>query len=112
MHENSDKEYGSENVAKSKSLRVAYTTLMVEICPLSPDISLHEMAENSLKIDPNNANPLIALVHRLEDVSANPAMALAARIPEIDPTSPYAPYLFSIAPLLYFYWTLRVYYKG
>ena len=76
---------------------------MVRICRASPDISLREMAESSLKIDPNNANPLIVLMHRFEYVSTNPAMALAPRIPEIDPISPCALYLFSIASLLYFY---------
>ena len=109
MHENSDKE--CENVAKS--LRVAYMTLMVEFCPASPDmdISLREMAESSLQIDPQNANPFIALVHRLGDECPfepkNPfdeTMVVAARILEIDPTSPYAPYLFL---LLLSYYTIH-----
>ena len=113
MHENSDKE--CENVAKS--LRVAYMTLMVEFCPASPDmdISLREMAESSLKIDQHNANPFIVLVHRLigegEGVRLQNTLVgeMAARIPEIDPTSPYAPYLFSLFLFLYFYCTLRAY---
>ena len=100
MDENSDKECDSENVAKSKSLRVAYTTLMIEILPASSDNILHEMAENSLKIDPHNANPFIVLVHRLIDERVhqqNPLVEeMAARISKIDPASPYAPYLFSI----------------
>ena len=87
-------------MAKSKSLRVAYTTLMVEIWPASSDIVLREMAENSLKIDPHNANSFNALVHRLINENAEAAMALAACIPKIDPMSPYAPYLFSIVIFL------------
>ena len=91
---------------KSKSLRVAYTTLMVEICPASPDISLREMAESSLKIDPHNANPFIVLVYRLIDERVhqqNPLVEeMAARISKIDPTSPYAPYIF-IHYSLFFY---------
>ena len=86
-------------MAKSKALRVAYTTLMIEILPASSDIVLCEMAESSLKIDPHNANPFIVLAHRLRKECAYPfaeAMAVAARIPEIDPKSPYAPYLFSL----------------
>ena len=105
LHKNSDKECDSENMAKSKSLRVAYTTLMIEILPASSDI--REMIENSLKIDPHNANPLIVLVHQLDSKSAHEVMA--ARIPEIDPTSPYAPYLFS---LLSFCCTLGVYIRS
>ena len=97
---NADNECGSDNVAKSKSLHVAYTTLMVEIWPASSDISLYEIAESSLKIDPNNVNPFCALVHRLCDegtAGANPfGDAMAARIPEIDPTSPYAQYYFPL----------------
>ena len=94
LYENSDNEY--DNVAKSKALLVAYATLMIEILPASSDI--REMVENSLKIDPHNANPLIVLVHQLDSKSAHEVMA--ARIPEIDPTSPYAPYLFSIVIFL------------
>ena len=118
LHKSSDKECNDENVAKSKSLCVAYTTLMVQIWPASssPDISLREMAESSLQIDPQNANPFIALVHRLGDECPfepkNPfdeTMVVAARILEIDPTSPYAPYLFSLFLFLYFYCTLRAY---
>ena len=96
-------------MAKSKSLRVAHTTLMVEIWPASSDISLCEIAESSLKIDPHNANPFSALVHRLCDEGAagvNPfGDAMASRIPEIDPTSPYAPYLFST--VMNFYVNIR-----
>ena len=109
LHENSDKECDNDNVSKSKSLRVAYTTLMIEISPASSDNILREMAESSLKIDPHNANPFIVLAHRLAD--ENPVdpknlfdepsgVAVSARIPEIDPTSPYAPYLFSIVIFL------------
>ena len=98
LYENSDKECDNDNLAKS--LRVAYTTLMVEILPTSSDISLREMAERSLEIDRNNANPFIVLIYRAKDVRANPAMTLAARIPEIDSTSPYAEYLFSIVIFL------------
>ena len=61
LHENSDKECDNDNVSKSKSLRVAYTTLMIEISPASSDNILREMAESSLKIDPHNANPFIVL---------------------------------------------------
>ena len=71
---------------------------MVEICPKMLDIVLREMAENSLKIDPHNANPFIVLVYRLIDERVhqqNPLVEeMVARISKIDPTSPYAPYLF------------------
>ena len=77
---------------------------MIEIWPELSDIVLHEMAENSLKIDPHNANPFIVLVHRLlhERVHLqNPLVEeMAALIPKIDPTCPYAPYLFSIVIFL------------
>ena len=83
---------------------------MVEIWPASSDNILCEMAESSLKIDPQNANSFSALVHRLINENAEAAMALAARIPKIDPMSPYAPYLFSILIfLLYYTCTIRVY---
>ena len=82
---------------------------MIEMLPASSDNILREMAESSLKIDPHNANPFIVLAHRLAD--ENPVdpknlfdepsgVAVSARIPEIDPTSPYAPYLFSIVIFL------------
>ena len=109
LHENSDKECNNDNVSKSKLLHVAYTTLMIEISPASSDNILREMAESSLKIDPHNANPFIVLVHRLGAKTLfdpkNPfdepmAVAMGARIPEIDPTSPYASYLFSIVIFL------------
>ena len=84
-------------MCKSKALRVAYTSLMAEIWPASSAISLREMAESSLKIDPHNANPFIVLAYRRDIESPNSfCKAMAARILEIDPTSPYAPYLFSL----------------
>ena len=86
---------------------------MIEIWPTSTDIGLREMAESSLQIDPHNANPFIVLVHRLcaKNASGNEAMVLSARIPEIDPTSPYAPYIFSIVIKLLHNCTLRAYWE-
>ena len=80
---------------------------MVEIWPASSGIVLREMAENSLKIDPHNANPFIVLAFRLSDKKADlfdeaMTIAMSARISEIDPTSPYAPYIF-IHYSLFFY---------
>lgn len=95
LDKNSDKE--CDNVTKSKLLHVAYKTLMAEIWPESSDTIIGEIAESSLKIDPHNANPFIVLTHRLCGESENPyGVTMAARISEIDPTSPYAQYLLFI----------------
>ena len=77
---------------------------MIEFGPASGIRGLLEMAESSKEIDPHNANPFIAVIHRISDdgiiLHETMAMELATRIPGIDPKSPYAPYLFSIVIFL------------
>ena len=83
------------NKKKYASLMVAYYALRIEFSASRKGEFLNKFVEKALKFDPNNANPMIALLRRMtgdydESRSGKIHFLTSDRIKEIDPNCPQA----------------------